>query len=133
MGRESGEFVSGNLSAVGLDFDEGDLREESDEVGEFLLLQEGFAAGEDEAVAIVARDERGNFSGRELDDLFCLGEFHPILVFPRSFFPVPGVGGVTPVTVEITERKPQENGGCTEGGAFALQGVKDLGRSIGKA
>jgi len=35
--------------------------------------------------------------------------------------------------MEITQGEAQENCGSAEGGAFALQGVKDLGRSVGKA
>lgn len=102
-------------------------------MGQVLLLEEGFAAGEDEAVAVVVRDERGNLGGGELDDLLRFGEFHPVLVFPGSFLPVPSVGGVAPVAMQVAEGQSQEDGGSAEGRAFALQGVKDLGRAVGKA
>lgn len=37
------------------------------------------------------------------------------------------------MAVEIAKGEPQEDGGGSERGSFALQGVEDLGRSIRKA
>ena len=54
-------------------------------------------------------------------------------MLPRCLFPVPSVGGIAPVAMEVAQGKAKEDGGGSEGGAFALQGVKDLGRSVGKA
>jgi hypothetical protein len=35
--------------------------------------------------------------------------------------------------MEIAEGETEENGGGSEGGAFALKGVKDLGGAVGEA
>ena len=64
LGGEGDEVVVRDLGAVGLNFNEGNFGQEFDEFGEFLLLEEGLAAGEDEAVTLITRDERGDFGGR---------------------------------------------------------------------
>ncbi len=133
LGDSLGEGFGGDLGAVGFDFDEGDLGEELEELGEFLLLEEGLAACEDEAVAVVVGDEGGDFGWGELGDLLGFGEFNAVLVLPGGLFPVPSVGGVAPMAVEVAEGEAEEDGGGAEGGAFALEGVENLGGASGKA
>lgn len=100
---------------------------------EFGLLKERLATGDDEAGAIEFGNRRCQFLGRDFEELFFFGKLDVVLMLPRRVLPVPGVGRIAPMTVEITKREPQKNSGGAERGTFALQGVKDLGRSIGKA
>lgn len=133
LGGKGQEVVVGNLRAIGFDFEMREIREESGELGEFLLLQERLATGEDEAVALMVGNEGGELGRGEFDDLFLLREFAIVLVFPGRLFPVPSVGGVAPSAVQIAEGEAEKNGRSTEAGAFSLQGVKDLGGAVGQA
>jgi hypothetical protein len=78
------------------------------------LLKKRFAPGEDEAIAVVTRDERRDLSGGEFDDLPCFGKLDAILMLPRSFLPVPSVRSIAPVAMEVAKGESQKDGGGSE-------------------
>ena len=133
MGDPVGESRIRKLGAVGFDLDEGEPGEEGEEVDEIGLLKKWFTPSDDESRAIVLENRFCQVFWGKFKKLICFGEFLSVLMFPGRVFPIPGVRSVAPMTVKIAEGEAQEDGGCSQRRAFALQGVKDLGRSIGKA
>ena len=127
-----GEIMSRKLGAVGFDLDEGKPREEGEEVDEIELLKKWFTPSDDESRAIVLENRFRQIFGGKFKKLICFGEFFFVLMFPVRVFPIPGVGSIAPMTVKIAEGEAQEDCGCSKRRALTLQGVKDLGRSIGK-
>lgn len=121
MGDIVVDFGGWGEGAVGFDFDVGKVSGEFLEEGEeFILLEEGLAAGDDEAVDVVGGEEGDDFGWGEFEEVFGAGEFFVVGVRPGGAFPVPGEGGVAPNAVEVAEGETDEDGGLTEGGAFAL-------------
>ncbi len=87
------------LGAVGFDLDEGQRREEGEEVDEIGLLKKWFTPSDDESRAIVLENRFCQIFGGKFKKLICFGEFLSVLMFPRRVFPIPGVGSIAPMTV----------------------------------
>ena len=125
--------MSRELGAVGFDLDEGKPREEGEEVDEIELLKKWFTPSDHESRAIVLENRFRQIFGGKFKKLICFGEFLLVLMFPVRVFPIPSVGSIAPMTVKIAEGEAQEDCRRSKRRAFALQRVKDLRRSIGKA
>lgn len=54
-------------------------------------------------------------------------------MLPRRLFPIPGVGSVAPLAVEIAEGEPEKDSRRAERWSLALQRVEELRGAIGHA
>ena len=136
LGNEGIELWTWLVCSIRFDFDCGEkLGDFGQELEELCLLEERFSSSDDKAISGLGQfgQEGRDFGCVKLDDLLFFGVFLIVFVFPRGVFPIPGVGGVAPNTVEVTERQAQKDGWIACRRAFSLDGPKNFGRAVFKA
>ena len=85
------------------------------QVGQGALLNQGFAAGDHEALGVAAAREH------------VLDRLDRDVASVIMLLPVPAISGVAKGARQVAAREPQKRAGRTGAGTFTLDAVEDLG------